>query len=126
MKANFFKKVIISMVVVLFMFTGVSFADQHMSHGQWKKQQKQQHRQYLERQRHGPDHYGQGYRYQYRGQRHWRPRHYRGHWRSWQEWNSHRSHNPHVYNHGHYYRHGGSLYFQFRTPDGIFAFSIGR
>ncbi len=124
-----FKKIIISMTIVLFMFVGVSpgisFADQHMSHKQWKAQQKQTHRDYRNRQR-GLNHYGQGYRYQYRGHRQHRPKHYRGHWRSWQEWNSHRSHNPHVYKRGHYYRHGGSLYFQFNTPDGIFAFSIGR
>ena len=123
-----FKKIIISIVVVLFMFTGISFADQnnqYMGHKQWKAQQKQKRREYRNKER-GLDHYGQGYRYQYHGHRHWRPRHYRGHWRSWQEWNSHRSYSPHVYRHGHYYRHGGSLYFQFATPDGTFVFSIGR
>jgi hypothetical protein len=112
------------MIVLLFMFTGISFADRDMSHKQWQKQEKQKHRQYLRRQ--GPNHYGQGFRYQYHGQRHWRPRHYRGHWRSWQEWNSHRSYSPHIYNRGHYYRHGGNLYFEFRTGDGTFVFSIGR
>ena len=128
-----FKKIIISIVVVLFMLTGVSFADQHinrdrnqyMGHKEWKAQQKQKRRDYRNKER-GLDHYGQGYRYQHRGHRQHRPNHYRGHWRSWREWDSHRRHNRHMYNRGHYYRHGGSLYFQFNTPDGTFAFSIGR
>ena len=91
-----------------------------------KKQPQKRERQYKDDHRHQPRYYGQGYRYNHHGRRHYKPKQYRGHWRSWREWNDHRRHNNRPYREGRYYRQNGSLYFEFETEDGRFVFSIGR
>jgi len=98
--------------------------------GQRDKRQKKQGQKYEQRdkrrdQKH-PRYYGQGYRYNHHGRRHYRPKHYRGHWRSWRSWDDHRRHNHRDYRDGRYYRQDGSLYFEFENEDGRFVFSIGR
>jgi len=73
-----------------------------------------------------PQYYGHGYRHRYYGKRHYHPRHYRGHWRSWRAWEDYRRHHHREYRRGHYYRKNNQLYFEFETDEGRFVFSIGR
>ena len=119
------KKIIIYFIIAVFMFSGISFAGQKGKRDQGRKQQNQHYKQKNKHRQ--PRHYGEGYRYQYHGKRKHHPRHYRGHWRSWRAWEDYHRHNRHRYKSHRYYRDkGGSLYFEFETEEGRFAFSIGR
>jgi len=123
------KKVIIYLIAAVFMFVGISFADGGGGGKQSNQGQKYKAQKYIAP-RLGdkpPQYHGQGYRYQYYGHRQNHPQHYRGHWRSWQAWEDYHRHNRHMYRNERYYRDSqGSLYFEFETKDGRFAFSIGR
>jgi len=90
-----------------------------------KRNKNRQKNEYRQNQR-PPKYHGQGYRYNHHGRRHYHPKNYRGHWRSWREWNDHRRHNRRPYKEGRYYRQNGSLYFEFENEDGRFVFSIGQ
>lgn len=115
------KKVIVYLIVLVFMLTGTSIA------GQGNRDRGNKHHQRYEHKRTPPRHYGEGYRYQYRGHRKHHPPHYRGHWRSWRAWEDYYHHHRHTYKRHRYYRdNSGSLYFEFETEEGRFAFSIGR
>jgi hypothetical protein len=76
--------------------------------------------------KHGPTHYGQGYRFNHYGHRNYHPRNYRGHWNSWYAWDDHYRHHRNWYHNGRYFREGGFLYFEFDNDDGHFCFSIGK
>jgi len=93
---------------------------------QRQKQNKQQQKQQRYQKNKQPRYYGQGYRYNHHGTRDYRPKHYRGHWRSWNEWESHRKYNRQPYRNGRYYRENNNLYFEFENEDGRFVFSIGK
>ena len=117
------KKIIIYTIISIFMFTGLAFSGQRGDRHQNNKQQYRQKRDYKNHYKRPNNH---GYRYKYHGQRQYHPKHYRGHWRSWKSWNDHYRYNRKIYRHGRYYRNHGSLYFEFETDEGMFAFSIGR
>jgi len=135
------KKTIIYLTVLVFMFVGISFAGQRSNRDQKQYQQKQQrhntyqkpyrkrprHKVYQKR-RHNPQSYGHGYRNHYYGKkRHYQPRHYRGHWRSWDSWHNYYRNHRHEYRNGRYYKDNrGHLYFLFESREGTFGFSIGR
>jgi len=127
------KKLIICLIVFLFtLSSGISIAGQgnkqRGNHDQEQRQvqkYKKQHPQKYQRDR--GHHYGHGYRDRYYGHRPQPPKHYRGHWRSWDDWDRYYRSHRHEYRHPRYYRDSrGSLYFEFETDEGRFAFSIGR
>ena len=108
---------------MLAIFLSLSFSITADAGQKRDKRDKRQKQGYYQKQ---PRYYGQGYRYKHHDRRHYRPKHYRGHWRSWREWEDHRRHNNRNYRKGRYYRHNNSLYFEFENEDGRFSFSIGK
>lgn len=124
------KKLLIYLIIVLFTISsGAVIAgpkrkgdrgptaferDQQAAH-EYRRQHPQQNR-----------HHGHGYQKRYNGHREYHPRGYRGHWRSWDDWHHYYESHRHEYRNHRYYRHNGSLYFEFETDEGRFAFSIGR
>jgi len=129
------KKIVIYIVSVIFMFSGLAIAGQkqkgnHDNNRRGYEQEQRDVHQYRKKQgykKNRGNHYGHGYRDRYYGHRPQPPKHYHGHWRSWDDWDRYYRSHRHEYRNQRYYRDSrGSLYFEFETDEGRFAFSIGR
>lgn len=130
------KKLIISIVILIFSLTLIPTVDA----GQRDKGNKKGNRdRYQERSYKDPH----GGRYQHRRYKKNRGHHYghykkgpfgrhyeknyRGHWRSWRHWDDHYSKNRHRYPKGGYYHDNyGFLMFKFCDQGACFSFSIGH
>jgi hypothetical protein len=137
------KKIAIYIIAIIFMFSGITIADQRGNRDNnqrgWNKKKQRTTQHYKRSQRstrqykrshtykRNRSHYGHGYRDRHYGHRSYIPRHYRGHWRSWDTWYLYYLLNQHEWRSHRYYRDSnGSLYFEFQDNTGTFAFSIGR
>ena len=125
------KKLLVYFMIFLFTITsGVAIAGQgnrgKYDRGTQFERDQRDAREYRKQHPRKDHHQWRGYRDRYHGHRQYHPKHYRGHWQSWHDWERYYHKHRHEYKHHRYYRQGGSLYFEFETEEGRFAFSIGR
>lgn len=118
-------------VVMLFMFTNLSFAkDDDKNRGHAYGQQDRGRNDY--RKDHGGDDYHKypGYRSKSRHDNyhheHFKNYKYNGHWNSWDSWEKYKRSHPNYARHGHYERNNNQLFFLFNDGINSFMFSIGK